>query len=164
MSSTLELSQLIHRRRQILVQLRDIGQAQTTYIESGDTATLLRLLSVKQRVLAGLQANERELAPFQNDDPESRAWNSQLDRDNCAQEADLCRELLEEVLELERRQEQLLLERRNQAAAELRHVQAARDATGAYRANRYTIDPANAPKTLHLLAPHAIPLDLSSEA
>jgi hypothetical protein len=164
MRSTLEFARLVHKRRQILVQLRDIGRTQSTLIERGDTATLLRLLSVKQRVLAGLQETEHQLAPYHDDDPESRIWASQLDRDNCAKEANLCRDLLLEVLELERRQEQMLLARRNEAAAELRHVQSAREATGAYYANRRTTNSSHAASPPHSLALHATPLDVSSEA
>jgi hypothetical protein len=163
MHSTTELARLIHKRHQILVQLRDIGQTQSQLIEQGDTPTLLRLLSMKQRVLAGLQAIERELTPFHAEDPDSRAWNSPADRENCAKEAELCQRLLHEVLELERRQEQQLLARRNQAAVELRNVQASREATGAYHAHRWpkSSSPATAARPL---ASYATPLDVSSEA
>lgn len=164
MRSTSEFARLVHKRRQILAQLRDIGQTQSTLIERGDTTTLLRLLSVKQRVLAGLQATEHQLMPYHDEDPESRKWASQLERDNCAKEADQCRKLLREVLELERRQEQMLLARRNEAAAELRHVQSAREATGAYHANRRIANQSPAISPAHSLASHATPLDVSSEA
>jgi hypothetical protein len=164
MLSTPEFALLVHKRHQILVQLRDLGQTQSMLIERGDTATLLRLLSVKQRVLAGLQATEHQMAPYHDEDPESRMWASPLERDNCANEADQCRELLREVLELERRQEQMLLARRNEAAAELRQVQSAREATGAYRANRRTPNQSHAASPPHLLALDATPLDVSSDA
>ena len=164
MCSTSELARLIHKRHQILVQLRELGKRQGSLIEQEDTSTLLRLLSVKQRVLAGLQETERQLAPYHADDPDSRIWPNPRERDQCATEAQQCQQLLLEVLELERQQEQWMLQRRNQAATQLRRVQAASEATGAYHANRWTADQSQVAKRPHLLASSSIPLDLSSEA
>ncbi len=78
--TTDRLSELIGEKRQVLAQLRDVGQRQTDLINHGDTGSLLKLLAAKQQLISTLQGVERELTPFYAEDPDRRAWASPQDR------------------------------------------------------------------------------------
>jgi flagellar biosynthesis/type III secretory pathway chaperone len=141
---TEHLFELIHRKRQVLVQLREVGQRQSELIASGDVTTLLTLLAAKQRLLAALQLTEQQLAPFRDEDPAARVWISPARRNECAAESADCRHLLAEVVQLERDCEAAMLARRDATAAQLQQAQPARAAAGAYALNRRTALPLSA--------------------
>jgi flagellar biosynthesis/type III secretory pathway chaperone len=134
--STEHLFELIHRKRQVLTQLREVGQRQSELIASGDVTTLLTLLAAKQRLLAALQLTEGQLAPYRDEDPAARVWSSPARRSECATESADCRQLLAEVVQLERECEAAMLAHRDATAAQLQQAHPARAAAGAYAQNR----------------------------
>lgn len=134
--STNLLSELIHRKHAVLVELRDVGRRQRDVVESGETTALLELLGAKQSMIALLQQVERDLAPFHDDHPDERVWLSTDERQRCAQLAAECSQLLAEIVDLERTSAERLTERRNDVAAQLRQVYTAGQARSAYEAQR----------------------------
>jgi hypothetical protein len=135
---TERLSDVISRKRACLVQLGDLGQRQADLIEGDDMTELLKVLAAKQHLIGSLQGIERELAPFRDQDPEERQWRTPEDRARCAHEANLCRQLLAEIVIQEKQSEGRLAERRNEAARRLRLAHAASQACGAYQSDTRT--------------------------
>jgi flagellar biosynthesis/type III secretory pathway chaperone len=140
--ATDNLSELIAKKHQLLIQLREIGRKQATLVE-GNPQPLLQLLAAKQHLITGLQLVERHLRPYQQEAPDARVWRSPADRERCAELADECRVLLSEVVQCERDQETRILERRNQVAAQLQQAAGAQQAADAYR--QYRVDRPSAP-------------------
>jgi flagellar biosynthesis/type III secretory pathway chaperone len=136
MLSTKKLAELVSRKRDVLLQLSDVGQRQRRIVEEGDTGTLLQLLAAKQKLISALQELEREMAPFHSEDPDARVWPTGEDRARCAAEATECNQLLEQVVALEKESADRMTVRKNEVAAQLRHVYAAGQARDAYAANR----------------------------
>jgi hypothetical protein len=129
------LADLIVKKHQLLVQLREVGLKQAALVEE-NPQPLLQLLAAKQHLITGLQLVERHLRPFQQEDPDARVWRSPTDRERCALLAEECRVLLAEVVQQERDQETRILERRNQVAAQLQQARGAQHAADAYRQYR----------------------------
>ena len=135
-SSSTTLADLMVKRRKCLTQLRDLGARQALLIAAGEMSDLLRLASAKQQLIVALQAVERQLAPFQDQDPESRAWESAEIRSRCAADADACRQLIEEVIAMEQDGERQMATRRDELANQLRSVASGGRVREAYGANR----------------------------
>lgn len=136
MSPTKKLAGLIAKRHLCLSQLRDLGLKQSALIHAGEINSLLRLIGAKNQIIAALHAVEKELAPFHEQDPESRQWESPEARAQCAAQAAQCTKLLEEVMQLERNNEEIMTKRRDQVAEQLQVAQAANAARGAYQAQQ----------------------------
>lgn len=134
--STHNLAELMVKRRKCLTQLRDLGLRQAQLIAAGEVTELLRLASAKQQLIVALQALERGLAPFQEQDPESRPWESAEARARCASDAALCRELIQQVMTMEQEGERQMTARRDDVAHQLRSVAAGGRVREAYGANR----------------------------
>lgn len=163
-NSTKLLTDLVNKRLRCLTQLVELGERQSRLIDAGETAELLRLLAVKGQLISALQAIERGLAPFHDDDPEARQWDAPDARAACAAEAQQCRKLLARVMELETANEARATERRDAVARQLQTLGAASRARDGYRTSAAHRSPA--PK--HPLAPSldggpADGLDVSSE-
>jgi hypothetical protein len=118
------------------VQLRDLGRKQSELISIGEMTSLLRLLSAKNQVIVAIQAIEQELNPYHAQNPEQRDWQSAQARADCAELAEKCRQLLAEVMLLERENEQQMTVRRDEVAGQLQAAQAASNARGAYQAQQ----------------------------
>ncbi len=136
MPSTELLAELIHRKHQVLVQLRDVGHRQAEIVRSGDTSALLKLLAAKQYLIAALQQVERETAPFHGEDPDRRIWRKPDDRVRCARQAAECNELLAEVIAMEKDSAEQMAVRRQDVAEQLQRVHAAGQVRSAYEAQR----------------------------
>lgn len=134
--TTTRLADLISKRRRCLVQLLELGRRQADLIAAGNMSDLMRLLAAKQQLIAALQTLEKELAPFHDEDPESRRWSSPEERMRCAADADQCRQLIQDVMALEQTGERQLTVRRDEAAVQLRAVGAAGRVRDAYRSHR----------------------------
>ena len=119
------LLELVDARRETLRQLRDLGIQQQASVKSGDTELLFRVLAAKQRVLGDLQQTERRLAPYQDQDPDTRHWRTAEDRQRCAERARECSQLLADVIRQERESEKALILRRDEAADQLNAVHSA---------------------------------------
>ncbi len=139
--TTEKLADLISKRHTCFVQLRDLGRKQAELIAHGDMGPLLRLLSAKNQLIVAVQAIEQELNPYHAQDPEQRSWSSEHTRVECGKQAAQCRELLEEVMQMEQQNEQRMTLRRDQVASRLQAAQAASTARGAYQAQQRTTVP-----------------------
>jgi len=133
-----KLASLIAKRHACLVQLRDLGKRQSELIATSEMGPLLRLLSAKHQLIAVLQAIENELTPFHAQDPERRSWPSKEARASCADQAAECRQLLDEIMRMERQNEQEMTVRRDQVATQLETAHVASQARGAYQAQQMT--------------------------
>lgn len=134
-NSTDKLAQLISKRRKCLEQLRDVGRKQLELIAAGQMGDLLRLLAAKQQLLSAVELMEKELAPFQRENAEQRVWASMELRQRCAADAEACRALLAEVMEIEVACEQNATLQRDDVAGQLKTMTAAGRVRAAYLAN-----------------------------
>ena len=136
-----KLADLIAKRRLCLVKLRDLGQKQTELIAAGEMGALVRSLSAKNQWIVAAQAIEKELAPFHAQDPAERVWASTAQREQCAEQADECQDLLDEIMRLERENEQKMTQRRDHVAQQLQTAHSAGAARAAYQAQQKRIVP-----------------------
>jgi hypothetical protein len=134
--STNILAGLMVKRRKCLTQLRDLGVRQQELIAAGEISALLRLAGAKQQLIVALQALEKQLAPFQEQDPDKRVWASAEARAQCASDAEASRELIRQVMEMEQDGERQMTARRDQVAGQIRAVAAGGRVREAYQANR----------------------------
>src|SRR2546430_13269884 len=93
-TNTERLAALITSKQQVLEILVQLSRQQLALIGAGDMTTLLKLLGGKQTVMNHLQIIERELAPFRDEDPDQRVWNSPEHRVACQARAEHCNTLL----------------------------------------------------------------------
>ena len=128
------LMQLVRARYTCLVQLRDLGRRQMELIDEGDITALLDVLSVKQKPLSDIQRVEKALDPYRGQDPQQRSWTSPHDREACARLVEQCETLLKEIVDLEKRCEEIMVEKRNITANRLLELRSAGRAKGAYTA------------------------------
>src|SRR5262245_40225162 len=119
MRSTAQLVELIGGKHHVLLRLRDLGRQQAEFVAAGDTTSLLKLLAGKQQVISGLQDLERQLAPYYEENPDERRWQSPQQRVQCAQQAAECNDLLREVLHMEKTSAERMSIRRNDVAQQL---------------------------------------------
>lgn len=131
-TNTERLAELIARRYELLVQMRDLGRLQMEFIGTNDFTQLLKVLASKQRVLTALQAAESELKPFRDQDPAMRSWSNPEQRNHCAELARRCDSIFREIVEQEKLSETLLAACRNEASARLHGAQSSAQARGAY--------------------------------
>jgi hypothetical protein len=131
-AGTGRLAALIRAKLEVLEILTRLSRRQLALIAGGDSAALVKLLTAKETVLSQLQAIERQLHPFRDEDPEGRIWNSPAERAACQREAERANSLLAEALDLERQAEAAMLARRDATAAALSAAQGAADARAAY--------------------------------
>lgn len=136
MQSTELLAELIRKKHQVLMQLREIGRRQTDLVTGGEIAALLTLLGGKQQLIAGLQALEAQLKPYYAQNPDTRTWRSPADRALCAQLANECNVLLEEVVSLEKSSAEKMNVRKSEVAEQLNQAHAASHVRSAYQAQR----------------------------
>lgn len=130
--STDLLGDLIRRKHNCLLHLRDLGQRQLGLVRQGSMDELLDVLAAKQHLLVELQRIERGLDPFRKQDPEARSWRSPEDRQRCAEELARCDALLAEIMTQEKQSEQELIRRRDEAARRLQGAHTAAQARQAY--------------------------------
>jgi len=146
-----------------LLQLRDLGHKQAELIAKGDMPPLLRLLGAKNQLIVAMQTIEQELHPFYKQNPEDRTWATPAARRKCADQAGQCRQLLDEVMQLEQDNEKQMTVRRDQVASQLQAAQVASTARGAYQAQQRTLEgPHTKPKN-YQAAGGRERLDLHSE-
>lgn len=131
--STVTLKLLLERKHECLVTLHALGTRQLEQIDAGDMSMLMRILSAKQSMLTNLQAIEQALQPFKAEQPESRVWNSQSDRERCRELAAVSQALLAEIVVQEKEAETRLVLQRNDAEHNLRGMHIAAGAKQAYR-------------------------------
>jgi hypothetical protein len=130
-----QLSKLIDAKHGVLLQLYELAQRQHALAESAQPGELISLLAVKQRLLDDLSTLEQQLDPFRQQDPQTRVWRSPADRARCAGVAGTCRQLLDQVMTLERDAMEVLQSRQQQTSATIRSANDAADARSAYLNN-----------------------------
>jgi hypothetical protein len=133
-TGTERLSALVTAKRDALQLVARLSRQQLELVHAGEMTWLIKLLSAKQTMLGQLQAIERDLAPYRDQDPEARCWSSPVARAACQVEADRCNALLAEILQLENQSEAAMQARREAAAAALFATQSATAARQAYHA------------------------------
>jgi hypothetical protein len=136
--STEQLSELIRKKHQILVRLRDVGRQQADLVGVGEIGSLLKLLAGKQHLIAALQELERLLKPYYAENPDTRVWRTPAERAECARLVTECNTLLEEVVQLEKRGAEQMDARKNEVAQQLNQAHAASHVRNAYQAQRRT--------------------------
>jgi hypothetical protein len=134
--STDKLATLIANKHEVLVQLRSIGARQTDLVSSGEITSLLKLLAAKQQLIGRLQQLERELKPYYATDPEQRVWRSPEARANCANQANDCNAILEEIVRMEKDGAERMTARKNEIAQQLQQVHAAAHVRSAYQSQQ----------------------------
>lgn len=136
MQATEQLAELIRKKHEVLLQLRDLGHRQTDLVKSGEIAALLKLLAGKQQLIANLQQLERTLKPYYGQNPDARVWSSPANRAQCAQLVAECNAMLEEIVNLEKQGAEQMTARKNEVAEQLQQVHAAAHVRNAYQAQR----------------------------
>jgi hypothetical protein len=132
------LLQLVRARYTCLVQLRDLGLRQLSLIDEGNVTALLEALSVKQKPLSDIQRIEKALDPYRTQDPEQRVWRTPADRETCARLVQQCETLLQEIVAMEKRCEEVMIQHRDATAVRLRQLGSAGKAHGAYTASSFS--------------------------
>lgn len=159
------LARLVQQKRRLLEQLVAFGQRQGELIEAGDVASLVRLLSGKQQLIAGLQTVERSLDAFRDEDPDARVWPTPAARAACQADSATCNALLAEVIATEQRHEQIMSERRDAIGVQLRQAQSAHAASTAYKPHlRAPRRPATAPNHASASEASDASLDLTTSS
>lgn len=131
-----KLAELIAQRHACLSQMHKLGVKQSELVTSGEVGALLRLLSVKNQLIGVLQTIEQQLAPFHTQDPETRNWSSPTARECCGKQVAECQVLLDQIMQMERDNEQKMTERRDFVASQLQAAQSAGAARRAYQAQQ----------------------------
>ena len=141
------LAELIRRKRECLLRLREMGRKEFELIDKADMTALLDLLALKQRSLMRLQEIERALEPFRAQNADERTWRCEDDRQACAEQLRQCEVLLGEIINQEKLSENTLRRRRDEAATQLQGVHYAGVACKAY-----TSQPSDEASRLDLLS------------
>jgi len=129
---TSALASLIDSRLAVLVQLLALARRQAAVIAENDLTTLLTLLAGKQQLVTELQSLDRQLAPYQEQLPESRQWSSPAERTRCQQQAARCEAVLREILAIEKRAEEQMTQQRDAVAQRLATFDQSAQAARAY--------------------------------
>jgi hypothetical protein len=130
--STTRLSQLIHRKHEVLSLLLRLGARQIELVHENDWDALAKVLSAKGKLLAAITQIEAQLAPFQEQSPDARIWDDPGQRDACRQQAAECNTMLAEIMRLERDSEAHMVRSRDRTAQQLAGLHDAGAARHAY--------------------------------
>jgi hypothetical protein len=155
------LAAFIAKRHACLTQLHRLGMKQRELVQSGELNSLMRLLSVKNQLLAALQTIEQSLAPFHQQEPEERVWSDPALRQACARQAEECQRMLAEIMHMERENEREITERRDLLATQLQTAQSATTARRAYQMNQNPVQGPHVPFPTQ--GSHTTGLDLHSQ-
>jgi hypothetical protein len=131
-ADTDRLAELVAQKHRCLEQLHWLGQRQLESIEGANLGFLLQLLAAKQKLLDDLHQVQRELVPFQDQNPDSRPWQSTERRAACAKQLAECDSLLRQIVQQELRSQEQLAAHRDEAAELLQLGAAASSVHGAY--------------------------------
>jgi hypothetical protein len=127
------LAGLARQRRRLLESMAAVGERQQQLLDDADTTPLLHLLSAKQQLIGALAQVERQLDPFRTEDPASRVWDSEQQRQACADDLRIGSQLLGVVLERERNHTECVTARRDAVARQLAVANTAHAAASAYQ-------------------------------
>ena len=130
--SSQQLYGLICQQREVLLELKHFAKVQHQIAQQNELGRLVSLLAAKQKAIQRLQEIDRNLAPFQNQDPESRVWSSQEQRDECRRIAKECPRLLAEIMKLEQIAEETLTAQREMISQQVEQSTTRSQAATAY--------------------------------
>lgn len=122
------------RKLQVLEEVLSLSRSQWELVDRDEVESLMELLAAKQTLLDRMHELQIELAPFREQDPNSRVWHSQRRREQTKFVAARCETLLAEIMQIERDCEQKLVTRRAEVAADLKAADLAERARDAYAA------------------------------
>jgi hypothetical protein len=130
---TQALAGLARQRRRLLEAMAAVGERQQQLLDEADTASLLNLLSSKQQLIGALAQIERGLDPYRDEDPASRKWESEDQRQSCAEDLRIGSQLLRAILQRERDHTDCVTARRDAVARQLAVAKTAHAAASAYQ-------------------------------
>ena len=138
-----QLVDCLEAERQWYESFAALSQRQMRIIEDGETAELLRVLARKQQVLEKIDQVEQTLAPLKGQWPTLRDELPAERRAGVERVIDQVRDVLAEVIELERQSERRLCQRKESTLQEIERSSRGQQAPNAYGAtarptgNRY---------------------------
>jgi hypothetical protein len=127
-----ELAALIDDRYRTLQRLQQISSQQMDAISSGRMSQLMQLLSDKQEPLNRLAALAQQIRAAVGEDPESRIWESDLQRQQCREKQDACERIHRELFDLEGTCEAALRDSRVTLQQQLGRLDSVRAAANGY--------------------------------
>jgi len=95
---TARLTELAEQKLHLLTQLRELSLAQSQLAEQRSADELLSLLSRKTDAIEVLQRIQDALKPFQVQEPDSRPWISESERERCRALFTQSEKLIAEIL------------------------------------------------------------------
>jgi hypothetical protein len=128
---TMELADLVQKRRDVMVRILKASIAQENAIKEGLIEALVSRLNEKQVLIDCLQDLQRQLKPFASQDPADRVWPSEEDRTLCRRAIEETERLQTAILEIDGRCENLMVEHRDEILQDLNRTT---DATAVARA------------------------------
>lgn len=138
--TTNRLLELSEQKLAILTSLRNLSTTQEILVREQGIDELLPILSRKSEVIEDLRGVQSELAEFANDEPTSREWKSQSDRETCRSNFAKCDQLLSELLQLEESSLNDLSTRRDLVGQQLQQFSGAHAIADAYRTSEFADD------------------------
>lgn len=112
------LADLVTQKYQCLAKIHDLSRRQMASVTSGDIEGLLDILAVKQRLLADLQALDRDAKDFDLHDLDGESMPGEF-REVISTMLTRCRAMLEEILHTETACAQILEQRKNEIGKQL---------------------------------------------
>lgn len=115
------LLECLRQRREVLLALRNLTDAQRNPARGGDASITLGILGRKEGLLDELSRIHEQLRPFREEDPDQRVWASPDRRRECQRIADEGQQLLQEILRTEETTLYEVTTQRDAIAAQLRN-------------------------------------------
>lgn len=125
----------IERKLHLLSEMKRLSISQSDLVSQHDMTGLMTLLSKKQDLMDGLRYVQENLIPFQNQDPESRAWVSQERRRTCQDMIANCDTLLQHLIVMENHSLDNMTVQREMVAAQLQQNMDASAVQHAYQSS-----------------------------
>ncbi len=138
--TTDHLLELIERKLHLLSVIKQMSVQQTELIRCDEVESLLALLARKNEAMDGLQRVQKQLAPFQSQNADSRIWKSESDRRQCREMVQQCEQLLADLISLENMAVRTLSDERAVIGDQLRMMQSAHSIHKAYEQNSAAAD------------------------
>ncbi|MDR1491586.1 MAG: hypothetical protein LBT05_02515 [Planctomycetaceae bacterium] len=133
MTDTEQFFQLIQKKRERLICIRELSQRQLQYVGEENLGALLELLAAKQRLLIEIEGVDKHLAKYREDDPEKRVWSSPEMRQQCRETAAQCDILIRKILEIDGLAGRQLTEKKEAAGRSLKQLDNSARVQNAYR-------------------------------
>ncbi len=130
--STARLATLVSQKRKLVFELHKLVIKQRQMVDAAEV-DFIPLLAIKQKVLEALNAVDRCMDPFRQQDPDRRLWTSPENREACRTQADQCEAVFRDVLEIENYCAQTMRRQQSMIQEQLQGSVTANHATRAYQ-------------------------------